>query len=992
MPQVAFDKTKFTRGRVSELITGLTDEKVYQLACKEMKNVIALPQGGLAARCGTQRVDEAQTASGDCKLVPFTFSEDPTQSYILEFTDRRLRIFGYDSTTATHALISGILIKTPYDTADLKKIRPYQQADVIILVCGGTYTPRKLSRVAHSNWTLEVWNPAEKPWSQILDLRYYIYDTRPVRAAYNIDAATTTQMDYYFSSERGAEELRQGRMDRSIAWSYDSNYYSDTDDAFRNIIYEAISASIDGLLSFEVRGNITVEETGSYSFSLNHGKFAADLFIDGTLVTGRYGMSHNLLDPTAGTFQTSLASRASSISLGLGTHTFRARVWCGNTGRGFAVYWKKPGDASYSLIPATQFIKNPNRYGVDDAVLKYFELDSSGADVTIPPTNLTEFEAYFDEDSDGVTLGAESYWDDRIKFYSDQATFSADLIPPEVVDGDDHALEITGVITIPEDDQYEFSVDSNDGAHFVLYEDDPATATAEIASWYDNALGLQTVSGEYDHDGWNANANQQSGLVSLTAGVYGFRLRTWSTGVGCGIGLAWRRDDTEFVAIPHSAITANPGYYPRDIIEHQQRIFVDGGINNPGFVYSSRSLLPEDFTTGANADDGLAFRIASSQVDRLEWFEAKDRNLYMGCGDAIYVLQAEGGVLTPDNLDVSKYSETGSAYVDPLGLEESVLFIEQSGRGIRELTYQLSKDKAMAVNIDILADDLFTQGVKGLCRQSGQRAVFSFNLDELNKPRTVGLVWVWTDTGQLRALTYNALEQVYAWTEPILGGTSALVDSAAKIKGSGGEELWLSVKRTIDGATVRTIEKLNPALLHDLGKFHDGGGGYVNTITMSWLANETINAVGAIISGSTITLENISESSSEDLALDGSGEIALTGSNINRYHHIWAGYGLDRVVETLALDPHFSQGMTTIDMMKSFSEINLNLVDSAGVKVALAEDPTDTEPMDDNLVTTDRVQFRVLGWTTEAALRITAGTSMPITLIAVSGRLQVNTG
>lgn len=62
------------------------------------------------------------------------------------------------------------------------------------------------------------------------------------------------------------------------------------------------------------------------------------------------------------------------------------------------------------------------------------------------------------------------------------------------------------------------------------------------------------------------------------------------------------------------------------------------------------------------------------------------------------------------------------------------------------------------------------------------------------------------------ALTYLREEQVIAWSRHPLGGSfnggQAVVESIASIPGDGQDELWMTVKRTINGQTVRHVESL----------------------------------------------------------------------------------------------------------------------------------------------------------------------------------------
>ena len=71
------------------------------------------------------------------------------------------------------------------------------------------------------------------------------------------------------------------------------------------------------------------------------------------------------------------------------------------------------------------------------------------------------------------------------------------------------------------------------------------------------------------------------------------------------------------------------------------------------------------------------------------------------------------------------------------------------------------------------------------------------------------------DDGELACLTRQVDQEVIGWTRQIIGGSfgggDAVVDSVAVIPGDGGDdEVWVIVKRTVDGSTVRYVEYFKP--------------------------------------------------------------------------------------------------------------------------------------------------------------------------------------
>lgn len=91
--------------------------------------------------------------------------------------------------------------------------------------------------------------------------------------------------------------------------------------------------------------------------------------------------------------------------------------------------------------------------------------------------------------------------------------------------------------------------------------------------------------------------------------------------------------------------------------------------------------------------------------------------------------------------------------------------------------------------------------------------------DHLTLPATISriawaknpasLLWALRSDGTLIALTYRRDQQIYAWTKHPLAG---VVESIAVIPSPDGrtDDLWLTVRRTIDGQTKRYVEFFAP--------------------------------------------------------------------------------------------------------------------------------------------------------------------------------------
>ncbi|MBK3051938.1 hypothetical protein FKK29_30330, partial [Klebsiella pneumoniae] len=102
-------------------------------------------------------------------------------------------------------------------------------------------------------------------------------------------------------------------------------------------------------------------------------------------------------------------------------------------------------------------------------------------------------------------------------------------------------------------------------------------------------------------------------------------------------------------------------------------------------------------------------------------------------------------------------------------------------------------DSFSATNSSILAPHIFTSEIIALAYQQ-----------EPNR-----ILWVLLEEGKLLGLTYDAEQNITGWHEHETGGTVESIKVIPDIDG-GRDELWMVVRRTINGATVRYLEYMLP--------------------------------------------------------------------------------------------------------------------------------------------------------------------------------------
>lgn len=214
----------------------------------------------------------------------------------------------------------------------------------------------------------------------------------------------------------------------------------------------------------------------------------------------------------------------------------------------------------------------------------------------------------------------------------------------------------------------------------------------------------------------------------------------------------------------------------------------------------------EDFRdkdTGGLVTDEMAITsdITSDKVNQIEWLAPHDVALLVGtAGDESAISEiTTSDPLGPGNVQARKQLEHGSRHVAPVRVDDAVLFAQRAGRKIRAMMFSWQKEGYTATDLTILAEHITRSGLIAMAYQQ--------------EPQSI--VWGARDDGALIGLTLNQGQEEKAWHPHRVGGYSdadhveyAVVESLITIPAPGQDrdELWMIVRRRIDGADVRYVE------------------------------------------------------------------------------------------------------------------------------------------------------------------------------------------
>lgn len=416
---------------------------------------------------------------------------------------------------------------------------------------------------------------------------------------------------------------------------------------------------------------------------------------------------------------------------------------------------------------------------------------------------------------------------------------------------------------------------------------------------------------------------------------------------------------------------------PSVVTFFEQRLVFAGTNNNPQTIWFSKSADYLNFTVGTLADDALIYTIASSQVNAIRFLSAT-RVLMIGTSGGEYVLTTTNdGPVTPTTTQIRKYSNYGTATVQPVQVADVTLFLQRGNRKVREFRYVGEVDVAgyQAPDMTILAEHITEGGITALVYQQ--------------EPDSI--VWCIREDGTLLGMTYRRDEQVVAWHKHVIGGEfssgQSVVESIATLPTDSGEdELYMIVKRTIDGQTKRYIEIL--------GDFEFG-----DQTTDAYFVDS-----GLLYSGSSVsTLSGLWHIPGEEVSILGNGashpDRTVSNGSVSMAFNVTTaaiGYGFTSEMKTLRLEAGSSDG-TSQGKPKRIHAITLRLYQTVGLEVGPASADVDRVYFRDSsmsmdtavpLYTGDKTVEFPGGFEDDDRIYVRQTQPLPLTVLALYPRLN----
>lgn len=151
-------RTSFASGEVTPSIRASNDLARYQTGAEKVEGLVVMIEAILTRAPGTRFIHELVDETQVGKMIPFRYSG--SDYYMLGFNGGKMLVLkdlGFLESSP------GVLFQltVPFVEADMAKLRAAASGNAILIVTGNE--PQKLTRLGHTNWTIEQFRPKNGP-------------------------------------------------------------------------------------------------------------------------------------------------------------------------------------------------------------------------------------------------------------------------------------------------------------------------------------------------------------------------------------------------------------------------------------------------------------------------------------------------------------------------------------------------------------------------------------------------------------------------------------------------------------------------------------------------------------------------------------------------------------------------------------------------------------------------------------------------------------
>ena len=391
----------------------------------------------------------------------------------------------------------------------------------------------------------------------------------------------------------------------------------------------------------------------------------------------------------------------------------------------------------------------------------------------------------------------------------------------------------------------------------------PTTQTYVVSSVGPNGLDESTYSavatcsnnlfddGAFNTITWSAATGATRYYVyKLTNGLYGYIGQTQATtfkdeNIGADMSVTPPEINNPFLGA---------GNYPAAVSYFEQRRCFGGTINAQQTLWMTKSGTESNlnYSIPTRDDDSITFRVAAREANTIRHIVPLQTLILLTSSAEWRVTSINTDAITPNSLSVKPQSYVGANNVQPVIVNNNMIFAAARGGHVRELAYSMQVGGYLTGDLSLRAPHLFDNlEIKDMAFAKAPQQI----------------IWFVSSSGKLLGLTYVPEHMIGSWHQH---DTDGLFESCAVVAEGNEDVLYVVVKRTIGGQVKRYVERMASRQFANQADafFVDSGLSYsgtpVTTVSgLGHLEGKTVNilADGAVhpqrvVTGGSITLDN----------------------------------------------------------------------------------------------------------------------------------------
>ncbi|MFI9652840.1 hypothetical protein [Guyparkeria halopsychrophila] len=303
----------------------------------------------------------------------------------------------------------------------------------------------------------------------------------------------------------------------------------------------------------------------------------------------------------------------------------------------------------------------------------------------------------------------------------------------------------------------------------------------------------------------------------------------------------------------HDSAFNSADNYPAAVSYFEQRRCLAGTTNQPQNIWMTKSGTESDmsYSLPTRDDDRIAFRVAAREANTIRHIVPLSELVLLTSSAEWRVTSLNSDAITPTTISVRPQSYVGASNVQPVIINNTLLYGAARGGHVRELAYNWQAGGFITGDLSLRAPHLFdTHDIEDIAYAKSPYPV----------------VWFVSSAGNLLGLTYVPEQKVGAWHRH---DTDGVFESCTTVAEGNEDVLYVIVRRTIGGTEKRYVERLasrqftnqEDGFFVDSGLTYDGvpadqisGLDHLEGKTVSILADGAVHPQRTV-SGGAVTLD-----------------------------------------------------------------------------------------------------------------------------------------